>query len=214
MHMPLFLLNTTLFPGALLPLHVFEDRYRLMISECLRQKAAFGVVLIREGLEVGGPAVPYDFGTTASITHVQRQADGSMNLMTVGGERFRIAEVLRQTPFYLADVEIVASSDSESAHDLADRVGELFAEYYKLYLSLSRQWAQRIPLPADPAVMSDHVAARLDVPMQEKQRLLETLSVPGRLQMEQRLLEQGLAALRPRVQQANDSRWQSPAALN
>lgn len=212
--MPLFLLNTTLFPGAMLPLHVFEDRYRAMISECLRQKAAFGVVLIREGLEVGGPAEPYDFGTTARITHVQRQADGSLNLMTVGGERFRIAEVLRQTPFYLADVEVVTSVDGDSAGGVAEQVGEMFTEYYKLYLSLSRQWSQRVPLPADPDVLSDYVASRLDVPMQEKQRLLETLSVRERLDLESRMLAQGLAALRPRVRAVHDSQWRGHTALN
>ena len=67
---------------------------------------------------------------------------------------------------------------------------------------------------ADPEVLSDYVASRLDVPMQDKQRLLETLSVRERLDLESRMLAQGLAALRPRVRAVHDSQWRGPTALN
>jgi len=70
MELPLFPLNTVLFPGATLPLHVFEERYKQMINQCLESRSPFGVLLIRSGNEVGTPTEPFEVGTTASIAHV------------------------------------------------------------------------------------------------------------------------------------------------
>ena len=79
--LPLFPLNSVLYPGTLLPLHIFEERYRSMISRCVEEKVPFGVVLVRSGEEVGGPAEPYDVGTTARVARLQRLPDGRMNLV-------------------------------------------------------------------------------------------------------------------------------------
>ena len=87
----LFPLNTVLFPGAVLNLHVFEPRYRQMIAECLAGNEAFGVVLIREGQEAGDPEVtPHDIGTTAEIDDVTPLPAGRYYISTVGRRRFRI----------------------------------------------------------------------------------------------------------------------------
>ena len=77
MEMPLFPLNVVLFPGMALPLHIFEPRYREMINRCLDENLAFGVVLIKEGPEVGGDALPRRVGTAARIVKVDRQPDGA-----------------------------------------------------------------------------------------------------------------------------------------
>ncbi|HXG36937.1 MAG TPA: LON peptidase substrate-binding domain-containing protein [Dehalococcoidia bacterium] len=212
--MPLFLLNTTLFPGGILPLHVFEERYRMMIGECLRQNAPFGVVMIRSGPEVGGTAEPHDIGTTARITHVQRLPDGRMNLLTVGVSRFRIMEVLRQVPFYLADVELLESTDNDIAIELAETVGNLFAEYYRLYLALSGQWARRVATPQDPAALSDFIASRLEIRPEQKQELLEKLSTRERLLIEVGFLEGAIRALKTQVAALRNQKWHSAAALN
>ncbi len=88
----LFPLNTVLFPGAALNLHVFEDRYRKMIAECLDAGEAFGVVLIRDGEEAGDPGVtPHEVGTTAEIADVTLLPAGRYYISTTGGRRFRIA---------------------------------------------------------------------------------------------------------------------------
>jgi Lon protease-like protein len=81
---PLFPLNTVLFPGMPLPLHIFEDRYKGMINQSIQEATPFGVVLIREGAEVGDTAIPYDVGTSAFVTQVERLPDGRMNINTVG----------------------------------------------------------------------------------------------------------------------------------
>ena len=77
---PLFPLNTVLFPKASIPLHVFEDRYKRMIRHCIDTKSPFGVVLIRMGSEVGDSAIPYDVGTTANIINVNKIEDGDLSL--------------------------------------------------------------------------------------------------------------------------------------
>ena len=88
---PIFPLQTVLFPGALLPLRVFETRYMDMAKGCLREKRPFGVCLIREGEEVGTPAVPYDVGCLASIAECDMEELGILKIVALGGERFRIA---------------------------------------------------------------------------------------------------------------------------
>src|SRR5215216_2373888 len=82
--LPLFPLNTVLFPSLPLPLHIFEERYKLMIGTCAVTDNLFGVCLIKEGVEVGGPAEPFEIGTVARIAEIERMPDGRMNLMTFG----------------------------------------------------------------------------------------------------------------------------------
>ena len=76
--LPLFPLNTVLFPGMVLPLHIFEERYKLMINHCLEEERPFGVLLIREGKEVGSGAVPYQVGTTTMIAVIPAATKPSM----------------------------------------------------------------------------------------------------------------------------------------
>ncbi len=107
----LFPLHTVLFPGAALPLHIFEPRYRQMIGECLETDAPFGVVLIRAGLEVGEPAVPHEVGTLAHIVQHERLEDGRMNLLATAGDRFRILELLTDRPYLSGRVELLPTDD-------------------------------------------------------------------------------------------------------
>lgn len=90
--LPLFPLKTVLFPGGMLPLRVFEPRYMEMTKACLREGHPFGVCLIREGSEVGQPAIPHDVGTTARITDWDMQAVGVLQVKVVGGQRFQILD--------------------------------------------------------------------------------------------------------------------------
>lgn len=89
---PLFPLQTVLFPGGLLPLRVFEQRYMDMVAECLKNGDSFGVCLIAEGDEVGKPAVPHMTGTLAAITDWDMQQLGVLSIKTRGGQRFRILD--------------------------------------------------------------------------------------------------------------------------
>ena len=103
---PLFPLNTVLFPGGLLPLRVFEARYMDMARQCLREKSMFGVCLIREGSEVGQPAVPEPLGCQARIVECDMQQMGVLQLLTQGVERFRVlATTTNSQGLLLATVE-------------------------------------------------------------------------------------------------------------
>src|SRR5918911_4180247 len=108
-NVPVFPLNTVLFPSLPLPLHIFEERYKLMIGTCAVTDREFGVCLIKEGVEVGGPAEPYEVGTVARIAEVERMPDGRMNLMTFGTERFRIAELTQHEPYLIGRVVMLGS---------------------------------------------------------------------------------------------------------
>jgi Lon protease-like protein len=88
---PIFPLKSVLFPEGLLPLRIFETRYMDMAKTCLKEKSPFGVCLIREGEEVGTPAVPHDVGCLASIVECDMEELGILKVVAKGGERFRLA---------------------------------------------------------------------------------------------------------------------------
>jgi Lon protease-like protein len=199
-----------------LPLHVFEERYKEMIGACLESHSPFGVVLIKSGREVGGPAEPHAVGTTVSIARVQRLDDGRMNLMVVGRDRFRIVEQLRTEPYLTARVEMWPSKmgDAATLDEHAERVASLFGEYFRLVGALAGHWARSVDLPHDPEHLADLVGSRLDVPTPMKQELLETATVSSRLKREVTLLSDELAPLRARVTASRRERYGGLGALN
>ena len=103
---PLFPLGTVMFPGGPLALRIFEARYIDLVRRCMRDSSGFGIVLIREGQEAGGPAVTYDVGTLARIVDFSQQPDGLLGIRAMGERRFRILERRRaRDGLNLADVE-------------------------------------------------------------------------------------------------------------
>src|SRR5687768_16728850 len=107
MNLPLFPLNTVLFPGMPLSLHIFEERYKEMITRCLQDNGPFGVVLIKEGIEALGPlAQPHTIGCTAQITQVQPLDEGRMNLIVIGQERFKLHSLDYALPYLAGDIAI------------------------------------------------------------------------------------------------------------
>jgi Lon protease-like protein len=181
--LPLFPLKTVLFPHTTMPLHIFEERYKLMIGRCIEQRSPFGVVLIRLGEEVGGPAEQHDVGTAARIAQVQRLPDGKLNLVAFGERRFRILALDTSEPYLQGDVEFLDSEDVAAAEvaAAAARVASLFGEQFRLVLAISGQWTRRLDLPGDPDALADFVAGNAELPPEEKQALLEMLSLPARL---------------------------------
>jgi Lon protease-like protein len=90
--LPLFPLNTVLFPDGRLALRIFEPRYVDMVRRCLKESSGFGVVLIREGVEAGGPARTFDVGTAARIIDFDQLERGLLGITAVGERRFRVVE--------------------------------------------------------------------------------------------------------------------------
>ncbi len=108
--LPIFPLQTVLYPEMVLPLRIFEVRYMDMAKACLKQRTGFGVCLIREGPEVGGPAVPEPVGCEASIVDCDMEELGILKVRAKGGERFRIRSTeVNGSGLVLADVEPLAA---------------------------------------------------------------------------------------------------------
>src|SRR5262249_30386665 len=123
MELPLFPLNSVLCPGIALPLHIFEERYRELVRHCIDTNSPFGIVLIREGREVGAGGISFaGVGTIAEIRDAGRYEDGRYDLLIVGTRRFEIRRVLSgRRPYLMAEVDVLDETigDETVAHRLA-----------------------------------------------------------------------------------------------
>lgn len=186
----IFPLNTVLFPGGLLPLKVFEQRYIEMTKACLRDRLPFGVCLIREGREVGTAAVPEAVGCLAAIESWDMPQLGVFHLLARGTERFRVRE-MRVAPNHLisAAIEAIAPDGSAPVDALCRKVLEAV---------IDKIGAERFPGPArldDAAWVGFRLAEVLPLEAREKQALLEMADAAARLARLRGLLEkQGLTA--------------------
>lgn len=198
--LPLFPLNVVLFPRMPLPLHIFEPRYREMISFCIQQETGFGVALIKEGEEVGEAADPFAVGTVARILDVKRLPDGRMNLVTMGVVRFRILQLRSDHSYLSADVERWEDEmgDTNALPRVTHVAHQLFIEYTAdlMELASSEPGTKQLVAPLDPQVLSYAIATNLQIPNEEKQSLLEMDSVETRLRHEITLLEREREYLR------------------
>ena len=211
--LPLFPLQLVLFPGMPLPLRIFEERYKLMIGRCLEERTPFGVVLIRSGEEVGGPAEPHDVGTTATIVQFRRLEDGRINLAARGERRFRIDVLDHSEPYLMGDVTYVESEESAApeAEEEAQRAAALFGEQFRLVMAITGQWVRQVDLPANPDRLADFIAHQIEIPPATKQELLETLSVPARLRREGDLLGDLIRTLTERWEEERRRKFTGPA---
>jgi Lon protease-like protein len=185
----MFPLNVVLLPGMQMPLRIFEERYKLMIGECLEAGEPFGVVMIREGMEVGGPARPYRTGTTARITKVEHLEEGRMNLATVGERRFRMVDTLHEVPYLKGRVQFLPEEMGDIGEEVLEKAGELFAEYLRSLSGLQGGWSRQAAVPGDAGRLSYSIAEYLEIPSRAKQRLLELSFIGERLQYEIPMLE-------------------------
>lgn len=186
MLIPLFPLHVVLFPGASLPLHVFEPRYRAMMDDVLGEtdpgpESTFGVVCIREGYEVGAPAETHDVGCLATIEEVVRNSDGTMELLVRGTQRFRLTERLPDDPYPRAIVSFLQEKPGRAA----ERAMQLAQVALERYLTVVARLAKREPpevlLPRDPLEASFAASMLLAVDLPHVQGLLESPTAAERL---------------------------------
>ena len=169
--LPLFPLNTVLFPGGPLPLRIFETRYLDMVRRCLREEGGFGIVLITAGREAGAAASFADVGTEARIVDFSRLDDGLLGIRCVGQERFRVLESWRQEDgLNLGHVEdIPAQPAAGLASDygfMADVLRKVLPELGDVYAGVPRRFE-------DAAWVGHRLAELLPLELQQKQALLE-----------------------------------------
>jgi Lon protease-like protein len=178
----MFPLGSVLFPHALIPLHVFEDRYRALVERCLADDMLFGVVLIERGSEVGGGDVRFPVGTLARIVQAGRFDDGRYALVTAGVQRCRIQEWLADDPFPQAHVEVLAESADPDGAVLIPEVTLLLRRVHALHARLGATVpSEEIDLDGDPVRASFEAAALAPIGPLDAQGLLELDDAGARL---------------------------------
>jgi uncharacterized protein len=198
---PLFPLGTVLYPGLLLPLHIFEDRYRQLVRDLLEgpEPRRFGVIAIRKGRETGidGVSALYEVGCTAVLRRVERYEDGRYDIITAGSERFRLLGLDESRPYLQAEVEwLPEETGDEAAAGLAARAT---AAAFRGYLeALTRRGLAGISvpdLPSDPVPLSYLVAAAVVADLPDRQALLAQPDALRRLEAERALLARETAMI-------------------
>ena len=204
--LPIFPLNTVLFPGMPLQLQIFEERYKIMLQHVLRTNQTFGVCLIRRGEEALGPLPePYTVGCTARVINIDGQKDGIFHLTAVGDERFRILHLATVKPYLTGYVEALPL-ERPSSIEVA-RGSRVLRKHLLKYLSLlARHTAEEgeqninadlssLQLPEDTLLLIYLASALLQVPAHEKQPLLEAETASQLLTLSHRLYRRELAIM-------------------
>lgn len=194
--LPMFPLGSVLFPHALLPLHVFELRYRALTEDCLGGDREFGVVLIERGSEVGGGDMRFEVGTVARILQAGRLDDGRYVLVTAGTRRLRVCAWLPDDPYPQAEIELL---DDGAAAGAAARVPEI-ERLLRAVLARRAELGEPgagvdVELDAEPVRSSFEAAALSPIGPLDAQRLLELDDAGERLVRLEELLTDELAVL-------------------
>ncbi|MFF4761981.1 LON peptidase substrate-binding domain-containing protein [Streptomyces sp. NPDC001292] len=241
--LPLFPLNTVLFPGLVLPLNVFEERYRAMMRALLKtpedEPRRFAVVAIRDGHEVAAsaPGMPdptalpergpsagfgpdpakafHSVGCVADAATIRERADGTFEVLATGTTRVRLLSVDASGPFLVAELRELTEEPGDEAVPLAEGVLRSFRQYQKrLAGARERSLSTAAELPDEPSVVSYLVAAAMMLDIPTKQRLLQAPDVSSRLRDELKLLRRETAILRSLPSLPAAELTRGPTSLN
>jgi uncharacterized protein len=201
--LPIFPLNTVLFPGVRLPLHIFEERYRSLVSSLLAlpedEARVLGIVAIREGYEVGSRGVHsvQRLGCSARLTSVQRYDDGRFDIEVVGHRRIRIDALDTGGEFLVGEVAWLDDEAGDGAREAAARARATFQAYRALLSDLRGDDAlPAVDLPAEPTRLSYDLAATCLLTQQDRQTLLECDDAAARLTLATSMMRAEMAAMR------------------
>ena len=212
----LFPLRTVLFPGMDLQLQVIEERYRTLVAECLETGEPFGVALIREGDEVGGPAVPHGVGCTARIRRVAPTRDGRLALDAVGVRRFRIARLYEDRPYLSADVAHPVDETAEVPPKALEDARERVRQLCHLRDTISNEYHRDVETPATAGALADRIGGlgRGMVTDRQLQRLLSTLNVRRRFDIADDILTTIVSATHQQAAAVVAQRWAAAERRN
>jgi Lon protease-like protein len=199
----MFPLGSVLLPGMVLPLHVFEERYRALVRACMAGDRRFGVTLIERGSEVGGGDIRAMAGTMAEIVQADELPDGRWGIVAIGSHRIRVAGWLPDAPYPVAEVEAwpdVASSDPEAAVAAYEaRVAQL-RRVLALAVELGAEADPMVELADDAEVGSYQIGVLSPIGALDRHRLLTAAGVDERLAMLEELLDDQELMLRARLE--------------
>jgi uncharacterized protein len=200
--LPLFPLGAVLYPGMLLPLHIFEDRYRQLVRDLLDgpEPRRFGVIAIRTGRETGIDGVQslYEVGCTAVLRRAERQDDGGFDIVTVGTQRFRLTRLEESRPYLQGEVEMLPEEeiDSQAAGPAVRAVQAAFRTYLDALSEWGGATVQVEELPDEPVLLSYVVAAAMVIDLPERQAMLAESGTVHRLGLQRALLSRETGMLR------------------
>ena len=200
--LPLFPLGAVLYPGMLLPLHIFEERYRQLVRDLLDgpEPRRFGVIAIRKGRETGIDGVHslYEIGCTATLRRVEEREDGRFDIVSVGTRRFRLLTLDRTRPYLQGEVELLADEPADPAE--AGSAVRMIQAAFREYLDALTEWGGAMvrleDLPDEPELLSFIVAAAMVIDLPERQAMLAEPDTLRRLAMQRALLSRETAMLR------------------
>jgi uncharacterized protein len=200
--LPLFPLGTVLFPGLLLPLHIFEQRYRQLVRDLLDrpEPRQFGVIAIRKGRETGvdGISALYQVGCIATLRRVKELQDGRFDLVAAGTQRFRLTELDSSRPYLQGEADLLAENPGDAA--TAGLAARAVQRAFRSYLdALARRGTAQVgvpDLPDEPTMLSYLVAASMIIDLSDRQALLAEPDAASRLAAERTLLARETTMLR------------------
>ena len=199
---PLFPLNTVVFPGVVTPLHIFEERYRALIRELVGIETVFdrvfGIIAIREGYEVGdhGMQSAHRVGTLVQLTEVEPYDDGRFDIQVIGRQRLRVTESDNSGPFLRGVVELLPDEDEPDAVSEAQHTLMTFETYREALSEMRGGPVLAGEMPTDPAYLSYALASTCLLTLPQRQTLLEAESAQERLGMLRRTLHEEMRAMR------------------
>ena len=200
--LPLFPLGAVLYPGMLLPLHIFEERYRQLVRDLLdgAEPRRFGVIAIRKGRETGIDGVHslYEIGCLATLRRVEEHEDGRFDIVAVGTQRFRLLTLDRTRPYLQGEVEMLTEEPVDPA--VAGPAVRVIQAAFREYLDALTEWGGATvrleELPDEPVLLSFVVAAAMIIDLPERQALLAESDTLHRLARQRALLSRETAVLR------------------
>jgi uncharacterized protein len=200
--LPLFPLGTVLYPGLVLPLHIFEERYRQLVRDLLDrpEPRSFGVIAIRKGRETGADGISalHEIGCTATVRTVTSHPDGRFDLVTVGSQRFRLTGLDHSKPYLQGEADLLPeeSGGQAAARLAAQAARQAFGGYLD---ALTEQGLARVSvpeLPDDPTALSYLIAASMIIELSDRQTLLAQPDATARLSTERAMLSRETSMLR------------------
>lgn len=195
--LPLFPLNTVLFPGMPLPLHIFEPRYRRILRERAGEEIVFGVVLLREGTATDSRVPVYEVGTAALLSSRRSLPDGRSDIVVSGRRRFRIRELDWSADVLVADIDWLDEpvGDTARAASLLQAAGKGFSRYVSGITTITGRSFTGVRIGTEPNEAAYDLITRLPLHTWERQRLLELNSAEERLEAVVALVERENALL-------------------
>jgi uncharacterized protein len=199
---PLFPLNAVVFPGVVTPLHIFEERYRALVSELVQIESVFdrvfGILAIREGYEVGdhGMQSAHRVGTLVQLTEVDAYDDGRFDIEVIGRQRLRVIDSDSSGSYLRGEVELLPDTDEPEAAAEAQAALSVFEKYREQLSDLRGGPVLAGEMPGDPAYLSYALASTCLLTLPQRQALLEADSARLRLGMLRRTLHEEMRAMR------------------